>query len=146
MFADRVAEKFLTLRCKDRSWQLIVCGTARIRYSYVISTTFFCKKCAPICISYMTLANPNLHSLVAFHLSQLSLEQIRGRAVFAPECDGKNRLPLFSDVRRNRETNYCWVDAVIIGSSNTITTVIEVEQSGVPRPSQLGGKLLPIAL
>jgi hypothetical protein len=93
----------------------------------------------------MKTQDSNLHLVVASELSRIA--PAHGCcAVVAPECNGSHRLPLFADVYRNRETNYCWVDAVIIGGSNTVIAVIEIEQCGIPKPSMLCGKILPIGL
>jgi Domain of unknown function (DUF4177) len=90
--------------------------------------------------------NSDLHHTIASIVAQTASDFPDFHAIFAPECIGTHRLPLFADARRCRESNYCWIDACIVGTPSTVTTVIEIEQSGIPAPAKLGGKLLPIAL
>jgi hypothetical protein len=86
----------------------------------------------------------DLHKVVAGWLTGFFAKRPNFTLLFAPECTGSQRLPLFSTPHKSRETNYCWVDAVVL-ENETVRAVIEVEQCGIPKPSTLGGKILPIA-
>ncbi len=88
----------------------------------------------------------NLHNVVASVVTQFCHIHTQLHPVFAPECGGSHRLPLFAADFRCRERNYCWVDACIIGPANTVLAVIEIEQSGVPKPCMFGSKYLPVAM
>jgi hypothetical protein len=110
---------------------------------FELSTTFFEKNSIGHVSLQMTI---NLHFQIADLLQQFILTKPGLKAIFAPECNGNHRLPLFSRQKRCREENFCWVDAVLIGPAKTVVGVIEIEQSGIPKPALLGGKLLPLAL
>lgn len=87
----------------------------------------------------------DLHRVVADWLTGFFAQHPNFTLLFAPECTGSQRLPLFSTPHKSRETNFCWVDAVVL-ESETVRAVIEIEQCGIPKPSTLGGKILPIAV
>jgi hypothetical protein len=87
----------------------------------------------------------DLHRVVAGWLTGFFAQRPDFTLLLAPECTGSQRLPLFSTPHKCRETNFCWVDAVLL-ENETVRAVIEVEQCGIPKPSTLGGKILPIGM
>jgi hypothetical protein len=59
-------------------------------------------------------------------------------------CDGDQRIPLFYDREKSRETEYCNVDLLVM-KENKIKAIIEIEESNV-KPTQICGKFLTSAL
>jgi hypothetical protein len=59
-------------------------------------------------------------------------------------CGGDQRIPLFYDTRKSRETEYCNVDLLVL-KGNKIKAIIEIEESNV-KPTQICGKFLTSAL
>jgi hypothetical protein len=86
----------------------------------------------------------DLHRIVATLLVSF-FSRTTFRVILAPECTGSHRLPLFATNCKSRVNNYCWVDAVVL-ENDAVKAVIEIEQSGIPKPATLSGKILPIAL
>jgi hypothetical protein len=58
--------------------------------------------------------------------------------IFAPECGGSHRLPLFSRDQKGRAFHYCDVDGLIL-FENVVRVIIEIEDSQF-RPINLIGK------
>jgi len=59
-------------------------------------------------------------------------------------CGGRQRIPLFYDAKKSRETEYCNVDLLVL-KENKIKAIIEIEESNV-KPTQVCGKFLTSAL
>jgi hypothetical protein len=59
-------------------------------------------------------------------------------------CGGDQRIPLFYDTKKSRETEYCNVDLLVL-KENKIKAIIEIEESNV-KPTQICGKFLTSAL
>jgi len=59
-------------------------------------------------------------------------------------CGGNQRIPLFYDKEKSRETEYCNVDLLVL-KENKIKAIIEIEESNV-KPTQICGKFLTSAL
>lgn len=59
-------------------------------------------------------------------------------------CGGNQRIPLFYDTKKSRETEYCNVDLLVL-KENKIKAIIEIEESNV-KPTQVCGKFLTSAL
>ncbi len=57
---------------------------------------------------------------------------------------GRQRIPLFCNDKKSRETEYCNVDMMILKDSR-IKVIIEIEESNV-KPTQVCGKFLTSAL
>jgi hypothetical protein len=62
----------------------------------------------------------------------------------ARACGGNQRIPLFYDREKSRETEYCNVDLLVL-KENKIKAIIEIEESNV-KPTQTCGKFLTSAL
>jgi hypothetical protein len=61
-----------------------------------------------------------------------------------PACDGKQHIPLFCNPVKNKETEFCNVDMMIL-KNNKIKLIVEIEESNV-KPTQVCGKFLTSAL
>lgn len=61
-----------------------------------------------------------------------------------PACGGKQNIPLFCSDKKSNQTEYCNVD-LLIGKSNRIKVIIEIEEANV-KPTQICGKFLTSAL
>jgi hypothetical protein len=59
-------------------------------------------------------------------------------------CGGDQRIPLFYDAEKSRETEYCNVDLLVL-KENKIKAIMEIEESNV-KPTQVCGKFLTSAL
>lgn len=59
-------------------------------------------------------------------------------------CRGYQRIPLFCEGKKSRETEYCNVDLLVL-KKNKIKAIIEIEESNV-KPTQICGKFLTSAL
>jgi len=59
-------------------------------------------------------------------------------------CGGNQRIPLFYDAKKSRETEYCNVDLLVL-KEDKIKAIIEIEESNV-KPTQVCGKFLTSAL
>ena len=59
-------------------------------------------------------------------------------------CGGDQRIPLFDDEKKSRETEYCNVDLLIL-KDNKVKIIVEIEESNV-KPTQICGKFLTSAL
>jgi hypothetical protein len=59
-------------------------------------------------------------------------------------CGGDQRIPLFYDTKKSRETEYCNVDLLVL-KENEIKAIIEIEESNI-KPTQVCGKFLTSAL
>lgn len=88
----------------------------------------------------MTQIHP-LHKKIAEKIESVIVPRslIRDEA-----CGGKQRVPLFYDTKKSRETEYCNVDLLVL-KENKIKVIIEIEESNV-KPTQVCGKFLTSAL
>jgi hypothetical protein len=65
------------------------------------------------------------------------------RFLFAPECGGNHRLPLYPAEWARRGHAYCCVDG--LGVRDCIRVVLEIEEEKVPKPGELFGKFYSAA-
>jgi hypothetical protein len=63
--------------------------------------------------------------------------------LFAPECGGNHRLPLYPTPRAHRGHAYCCVDG--LGVRDWIRIVLEIEEEEVAKPGDLFGKFYSAA-
>jgi len=82
-----------------------------------------------------------LHKIIADKIESVlpSHSLIRDEA-----CGGDQRIPLFYDRKKSRETECCNVDLLVL-KENKIKVIIEIEESNV-KPTQVCGKFLTSAL
>jgi hypothetical protein len=61
-----------------------------------------------------------------------------------PACGGKQHIPLFCNLIKNRENEFCNVDMMVL-KNDKIKLIVEIEESNV-KPTQVCGKFLTSAL
>src|ERR1035441_5137206 len=83
-----------------------------------------------------------------FHLLVRScfdeLASVATQFVFAPECGGPRKLPLYPADRARKGAAYCCVDGLGV-RDHVVTLVVEIEERKVPKPAEVFGKFYPVA-
>lgn len=79
-----------------------------------------------------------LHSIVGSCLQQFS-DRPGVDIILGSDCGGHERVPLFTTPKKSRETNLCWVDAIIL-LHNRVHIIVEIEEKNSIAPIALFGK------
>src|SRR5262249_656098 len=62
------------------------------------------------------------------------------RLVLDHACGGCHQVPLVAGSIKSRATRTCYVDALIVGSNQTVPWIIEIEESDID-PTHIFGKI-----
>lgn len=85
-----------------------------------------------------------MHRIIGDIFKRALLDSPHCRLIRDKACGGEQRIPLFYNSEKSRETEYCNVDLLVL-KENKIRMIVEIEESNV-KPTQICGKFLTSAL